>query len=423
MILIKNTRVFDGFDPKLTEHASIVIDGSHVREITQEAVNEENFEKVIDAENRVAIPGLIDAHVHLHFAGSFGEELREDEIVVHSTRFAKEVLLRGFTTVRDAFGAVYGLKAGIDKHVVDGPRIFPSYAAISQTSGHGDMRSSRTQVRTESGLHPLTALRRGDSVAIADGVPEVLRATRDQLFLGASQIKTFTGGGLSSKFDPLFGLQYTFDELKAIVETTRHFGTYVMAHVYGAEGIRHAVEAGIQSIEHGVLLDEETAKLVKDRGVWFCTGPQFGKVLENVPPGFDKILKDYEILHRGEEIQSELINKYDIPILYGTDAIRDDSNRPAATQLADFGAYKRRFGSLKGLRSATGNFYQINRELCTGQQPYPEGKIGVLEKGSFADLLLVDGNPVEDLDVLTNVDNIRVIIKDGVTYKNTIEGS
>jgi imidazolonepropionase-like amidohydrolase len=423
MILIKNTRVFDGFNPKLTEHASIVIDGSHVREITQEAVNEENFDKVIDAGNRVAIPGLIDAHVHLHFTGNPSEELREDEVAIRSTRFAKEVLLRGFTTVRDALGAVYGLKANIDKHIIDGPRIFPSYAAISQTSGHGDKRTSRAQERTESGLHSLTSLRRGGSVVIADGIPEVLRATREQLFLGASQIKTYTGGGLSSKFDPLFGLQYTSDELKAIVETTRHFGTYVMAHVYSADGIRHAVEAGVQSIEHGVLLDEETAKLVKDRGVWFCTGPQFGRPLENVPPGFEKIVRNYELLHRGEEIQSELIDKYDIPILYGTDAIRDDSNRPAATQLGDLGAYKRRFGSLKGLRSATGNFYQINRELCTEQQPYPDGKIGVLEEGSFADLLLVDGNPVEDLDVLTNVDNIRVIIKDGVTYKNTIEGS
>jgi imidazolonepropionase-like amidohydrolase len=420
--LVKNTRVFDGFDPKLKEGASIVIKDGLVSEIVQEPVSEENFAEVIDAENRVVIPGLVDAHVHLHFAGSH-DELREDEIIVNSTRFAKEVLLRGFTTVRDALGAVYGLKAGIDKGIVDGPRIYPSYASISQTSGHGDFRSSRAQISAESGLRSDTLLRRRESVAIADGVPEVLRATREQLFLGASQIKTFVGGGLSSRWDPLFGLQYTTEELKAIVETARHFGTYVMAHVYSAEGIQHAIRAGIKSIEHGVLLDEETAKLAKDEGVWFCTGPQFGTApnLEEIPPGFEKILKNFTILHEGEKLQSALINEYDLPILFGTDAIRTEDNRIATSQLGDLGAYKRRFGSLKGLRSATGNFYKINRELVTWQEPYPEGKVGVLENGSFADLLVVEGNPVEDLDVLTDVENIRVIIKNGLTYKNTLK--
>lgn len=419
MQLIENATVFDGYHETLKEKANIVIADGLVREITHQPVATENFSEVIDASDRVVIPGLVDAHVHLAFTSLRDNTKRPDELLVRSTRFAREMLLRGFTTVRDAGGAIYGLKAGIDTGFAEGPRIFPSYRGISQTGGHGDSRSNRALPRTglEDQLSPFL---RDNPYVTADGIPEVLRATREQLFLGASQIKVFVGGGLSSRFDPMWSVQYTQDELRAVVETTGHFGTYVMAHVYTSEGMQHAAKAGIRCFEHATLLDEETARIVQDQGIWLCGGPQFGAPFEDVPAGLEKIAKHYERLHQGEIIQSELINKYDIPVLFGTDAMRDENNNIAVKQLADLAGFKRRFGSLKGLRSATGNFFRINQELNQMCNPYPDGKVGVLEGGSFADLLIVEGNPVQDLDVLTDVDNIKVVMKEGTVYKNTL---
>lgn len=206
-IIIKNANVFDGKNENLKMHVSIIIEKNLVKEITNQPVAEENFETVIDAQGKTVIPGLTDAHVHLSGGNDIPREsMRIDEKAVRSVRFAKDMLLRGFTTVRDAGGIVYGLKKNIDNGYLEGPRIFPSHSYLSQTSGHGDTRASRAEERLTDAIYTSPNLLSGYT-ALADGVEEVLRAAREQLFLGASQIKIMAGGGVSSLYDPIQTVQ------------------------------------------------------------------------------------------------------------------------------------------------------------------------------------------------------------------------
>lgn len=416
-LLIKNANVFDGKHAELRKNASIVIEDKLVKEIVGVPLSEDGFAAVYDAGNQTVIPGLTDAHVHLSITGhSLADGWRIDEKAVRSVRFAKEMLLRGFTTVRDAGGITYGLKKNIDNGFLEGPRILPSNAMISQTSGHGDIRASHAEERITDGIYASADLNSKISV-IADGADEVLRAVREQLFLGASQIKLMAGGGFSSAYDPIPTVQFTLEEMKAAVGAASDYGTYVMAHLYTPQSMRRAAEAGVKCFEHATLLDEETAKMVADKGIWLTPGPQLGREYptEGLPKAVVKLFDDFR---QGESRSTELIDKYNLPILYGTDAF-GDIGKAAAIQLDDFRLYKARFGSFRGLVAATGNAHEMLK-LSSFLNPYPEGKIGVLEEGAFADLLIVRGNPVENLAVLADIDNIRFIMKDAAVYKNTL---
>lgn len=412
-ILIKNVNVFDGKNEKLKENVNIVVKNNLIGEIVGGTVSEENFKQVIDAHGKTAIPGLIDAHVHLGL--SLGG-LRTDEIAVQSVRFARDMLLRGFTTIRDAGGLVYGLKKNIDNGYLDGPRIFPSHGFISQTCGHGDCRGSRAEERITDGIYASANLNAQKAV-LSNGVPEVLRSVRENLFLGASQIKIMAGGGISSEYDPIQTVQFTFEEMKAAVDAASDYGTYVMAHLYTPKAMQRAAKSGVKSFEHATLLDEETARIIAANGIWVTPGPQFGRIHEVKEFSSAKSRKA-EFVRQGESIATDLINKYNIPILFGTDSFGNpdfvDKN-----QLDDLRFFNKRFGSYKGILAATGNFNEIVK-LTTYQNPYPEGEIGLLEEGAFADLLIVEGNPVEDLDILSDRNNIRLIMKDAVVYNNTL---
>jgi imidazolonepropionase-like amidohydrolase len=415
-IVIKNANVFDGRLETL-QTGAIVIENSLVKEIVRGNFQEDSFGTVIDAQNKTVIPGLTDAHVHLFFTGNgVSDTLRVDEKAVRSVRFARDMLLRGFTTVRDAGGIVYGLKKNIDDGYLVGPRILPSNAFISQTSGHGDTRLSRAEERLADGYYASANIQSRATV-IADGVAEVTRAVREQLFLGASQIKIMAGGGISSAYDPIQTVQFTYEEMKAAVDAASDYGTYVMAHLYTPQSMQRAARAGVKSFEHASMLDEETAKIVAGNGIWIMPGPQLGREM-NFPNIPESILRKAAFVRNGEIIATEMINKYNLPILFGTDSF-GDPKRAEAFQLDDFRYFKKRFGSFRGLVAATGNINEIIK-LSTYQNPYPDGKIGVLEPGAFADLLIVDGNPVEDLDVLADQDNIRLIMKDAQIYKNTL---
>jgi imidazolonepropionase-like amidohydrolase len=412
-ILIKNAQVFDGRKPKLEQNRQIIIEDNLVAAVTGESVAEENFGTVIDAAGRIAMPGLTDCHVHLSLTGeTLDTALRVDEMAVRSVRFAKEILLRGFTSVRDAGGVTFGLKKNIDAGFLEGPRIFPSNAFLSQTCGHGDIRAGRGEERIADGIYASASLSTKASVLV-DGVPEMLRAVRQQLFLGASQIKLMAGGGLSSAYDPLPTLQFTFEEIQAAVNAAADFGTYVMVHAYTPPAMQRAVKAGVKCLEHASWLDEETARMAAAEGIWLMPGPQFGRDYPGELPEAIKTLAAE--LRQRENTATEYMNKYDLPIVYGTDSLGDPA-RARVFQLDDFRFFKKRFGSVKGLLAATGNVHELLK-LSAYQNPYPEGKIGVLEKGSFADLLLVAGNPAEDLDVLADGANITLIMKNGVIYK------
>lgn len=421
-LLIERVNVFDGFHETMTENASIVVEDNLVREILTGPVSHDGFDRVIDGGGRTAMPGMVDNHVHLGMSAPAAEmdAMRIDELAIRSARFAREMLERGFTTVRDAGGVVYGLKASIDKGFVPGPRIFPSHACISQTCGHADFRSNRAQERLIGGEHTAPVMRSGGMV-LADGVDEVMRAVRDQLFLGASQIKVMAGGGLSSKFDHLFTAQYTFEELKAAVDCAADYGTYVMAHIYTPRCMQRAARAGVMSFEHATLMDEETARIIRDKGIWVMPGPQFGSAIPRQGSGAPKASGHQipiEDMQAAEARSTELINRFDIPFLFGTDA-SDDPVYVAKRQHSDISLFKKRFGSLRTLRALTGNVHELGK-LCTYQHPYPDGKLGLLESDAYADLLLVEGDPLADAEVLCDPANIRLVMKDGVIYKSDL---
>lgn len=416
-ILIKNANVFDGKHENLKKNTSVIIEDNLVKEIYEGAVSEREFEQIIDAENKTVIPGLTDAHVHLFYNGNgISDAMRQDENAVRSVRFARDMLLRGFTTVRDAGGVTYGLKKNIDNGYLEGPRILPSNAFISQTSGHGDTRASRAEYRLTDGIYTSAVLQSKGTV-LADGVAEVLRAVREQLFLGASQIKIMAGGGISSAYDPIQTVQFTLEEMKAAVSAAEDYGTYVMAHLYTSQSMQRAAKAGVKSFEHATIMDEETAKIIAANGIWVTPGPQCGRNWHNeLTP--ESVKRKSAMVKQGEAFTTELIHKYNLPILFGTDSF-GDPDRVDKYQLEDFSFFKKRFGSFKGLVAATGNVYELTK-LMTYQNPYPEGKIGVLEKGAFADLCIVEGNPVADLDILADRNNMKLIMKDGKIYKNIL---
>lgn len=319
------------------------------------------------------------------------------------------MLLRGFTTIRDMGGPSFGLKQAIDEGVLVGPRIFPSGAMVSQTSGHGDFRHRAASAVSNTGIDVMEQRGYG---RLADGESAVLLAVREQLREGAAQIKVAAGGGLSSNYDPLDSVQYLDAELRAAVRAAADWGTYVAVHAYTPESIRRSVEAGVRSIEHAHLIDEPTMRLIAQRGVfvspqaYLFSGnafPMTGRAAA-MPSGLDRMM--------------QLAKKHGAKIAFGTDVF--GGPRMYALQSKEFTARLRWFDPLTILRQAT----SLNGELLAlsgPRNPYAGAALGVLEPGAWGDVLIVEGDPLVDIGVLEDPDkNIRVIVKGGVVYKNTL---
>ncbi len=416
--LIKNVDVFDGKNPVLAKGQNIVITDHLVTDIFSGDFSEEGFDEILDGKGRCAIPGLADAHVHLGKTHIDGATASYDAII--GSLVAGKLLDHGITTVRDAGSVTGGLKRAIDERVIPGPRIYPSMNYLSQTCGHGDSGAAHEN-RDIQYRNP-----RGG--VLCDGTAECRRAAREQFYLGASQIKIMAGGGMSSLCDPVETLQFSPEEMRAIVETAEDYGSYVLAHLYTSPCMKRAIKAGVKSLEHGHWLDEETARMIEGSGVFLDPCPQFtpeeirwnhmgefsdqpSQLKKKKKPGGDKVREHIEET-------TELINRFDLKILFGTDLMIMYNGYEPRDSL-DFTVYKKRFGSYKGLLAASGNFNELTK-LTTYQNPYPDGEIGLLQKGSYADIVITDGNPVEDLDILGNTENIRLVMKDGLVYKNTL---
>jgi imidazolonepropionase-like amidohydrolase len=415
--LFREVRIFDGRSDQLSDATNVLVTGNTIATISPQVDPAAGGEQrmVIDGGGRVLMPGLIDAHAHLWFetlSWQVGAAADSSYIDIVSGIAAQALLMRGFTTVRDAGGPVFGLKRAIDEGLVAGPRIFPSGAFISQTSGHGDYRSRYEVPRGICGH-----LSHGElvgAVAIADGVGEVLRAVREQLMLGASQIKMMAGGAVISPYDPIDVTEYTEAELRAGVEAAANWGTYVLVHAYTPRAVQQCIRAGVRCIEHGHLLDEETAAMMTEHEVWWSLQPFLDD--EDAIPIPDPVRRPKQLqISNGTDTAYQLAKKYQIKLAWGTDTIFDP--KLASRRGAQLAKMSRWFTPAEVLQMAT----STNAELLamSGQRnPYP-GRLGVVEEGALADLLLVDGNPLQDLSLVATPDTcFSVIMKDGRIYKN-----
>jgi imidazolonepropionase-like amidohydrolase len=391
--------------------------GNVITSIGAEPPEAQRAPAVIEGAGRTLMPGLIDAHAHMAFGTVSQQELLTADLAyvgVRGASAAAEMLLRGFTSVRDAGGPSFGIKRAIDEGHVAGPRIWPSGAFISQTSGHGDFRLPYETPRGSRG-HLAHAELVGASV-IADGPDEVLRGVREQLMHGASQIKMMAGGGVASGYDPIDVTEFTEAEMRAGVEAAENWGTYVMVHAYVDRAVRQALRAGARSIEHGHLLGEETVAMIAEHQAWWSMQP-FLDDEDAVPmPNPLNRAKQLQVIE-GTDNAYRLAKKHGVKLAWGTDTLFDA--KLASRQGAQLAKMRRWFSPVEVLRMAT----SANAELLalSGERsPYP-GRLGVIAEGALADLLLVDGNPLEDLDLVAKPErSFVVVMKDGRVHKNAL---
>lgn len=412
-VLLRNIRLFDGVGLGLRDGVQVLVRGAQVEAILEGAAAPPDGARVIDGGGRVLMPGLIDVHWHALLAAIPQlAAMTADIAYLHlaAAAEAEKTLLRGFTTVRDAGGPSFALKRAIDEGLIVGPRIFPSGAMISQTAGHGDFRY-RYEVPRGARLSYSEEV---GAAAIADSPDEVRRRTREQLMLGASQVKVMAGGGVASLYDPLDATQFTLPELRAAVEAAEDWGTYVMVHVYMPAGIRRAIEAGVRCIEHGQLTDADTTRLMADRGVWWSLQPL---MIGATPYPDAERREQLRMVTEGNDAAYEMAKRFGVKTGWGSDILFDP--RSTARQSARFAALTRWYTPAQALRMATADNAEL-LALSGARGPYRH-RLGRIEAGAYADMLLVEGNPLESLALFEDpAANLRLIMKDGRIHKNTL---
>ncbi len=413
-VAFTNVKVFDGKSDRLREGVAVIVEGDAIKAIEDKGNPLGGDMRVIDGGGRTLTPGLIDAHWHAMMAAMPIPLLMTADIGfinIVAADEAEKTLMRGFTSVRDMAGPAFGLKRAIDAGVVSGPRIWPSGAMISQTSGHGDFR-----MPYEVPAPWDAALSRGEAFGagmIADGVDQVLKRVREQLMLGASQIKLAAGGGVSSNHDPLDSAQYTTPEFRAAVESAENWGTYVAVHAYTPRAIQTAIRAGVRSIEHGQLMDEETARMIADTGVWLSTQPfLMDEDATPFPEGSPNQSKQIDMTSGTDRAYSYAI-KHKLKTAWGTDTLFDA--KLTTRQGAQLAKLKRWHSPIEIMKMATGTNGEL-LAMAGPRNPYPR-KIGVIEPGAYADLLLVAGDPTTNIDLVADPRNFLVIMKNGRIYR------
>ncbi|MFP2905508.1 amidohydrolase family protein [Pyxidicoccus sp. 3LFB2] len=415
-VLLQNVRIFDGRSAQLSPPSHVLVVGNKIHRISTGPipVDSQHAPRTLQGGGRTLMPGMIDAHTHLMFATLSQVTLLTSDIGflnVAAVKAAGDMLMRGFTSVRDMGGPVFGLKRGIDSGLVPGPRIWPSGAFISQSGGHGDFRLPN-EIPAKPG--ELSWSERIGAAAIADSPDLVRQRTREQLMLGATQVKLMAGGGVSSDYDPLDVTQYTVAELRAAVEAAENWGTYVAVHAYTPRAVRQAIEAGVKCIEHGQLLDAPTVKLMADHEVWWSMQPFLDDQPTPFPEGSPSRLKQLQ-MYSGTDTAYALAKEHKLKVAWGADILFDAET--AAMQGHQVSKMVRWFTPAEVLRMVTsGNASLL--ALSGPRTAYP-GRLGVVEEGALADLLLVDGDPLTKLPLIDDPSrNLLMIMKDGVVYKN-----
>jgi len=418
--LFSNLRIFDGKSDKLSAPSYVLVRGNVIEKIstTPLPTDRRADTTLIDGGGRTLMPGLIDAHWHAMLATTPLNVLMtvdDGYLNLLAGREAEKTLMRGFTTIRDVGGPTFGLKRAIDEGVVVGPRIYPSGAMITITGGHGDFRQPYELPRALGA--PTTRTEEMGGSMIADSPDEVRVRVREQLMLGATQIKLTAGGGVASPHSPLDVSTFTEPELRAAVEAADNWGTYVTVHAYTPKAIRRSIDAGVKCIEHGHLMDEATAKLMADKKIWLSTQPFPPEMADVFPPGSSERAKFEEVL-KGMDTTYRLAKTYSLKTAFGTDILFSPALAPRQGEL--LASLTRWYTPAAVLAMAT----SVNAELLalSGlRNPYP-GKLGRIEEGALADLLLVDGDPLANIKLLEDPEkNLLVIMKNGKIYKNTVK--
>lgn len=413
-ILFRNVRIFDGKSVSLSAPSSVLVRNNTIEKISTGDATAAGL--AIDGGGRVLMPGLIDAHWHAMLVRPTPMAALAGDVGYNNLLAAAEAtatLMRGFTTVRDMGGPSFGLKQAIDEDLVAGPRIYPSGAMITITSGHGDFRQLSDLPRTIGRM--LSRMERIGGSMVADSPDEVRMRAREQLMQGASQVKLAAGGGVASPFSPLDVSTFTEPELRAAVEAADNWGTYVATHAYTPVAIQRSIAAGVRCIEHGHLMDEASARLMAEKGIWLSTQPflDLAGATALGPAEQDKMRQ----VVAGTDRLYALARKYGIKTAFGTDVLF--SKALADKQGALLSALTRWYTPAEALTMATSTNAELLR-LSGLRDPYP-GKLGVVEEGALADLLLVDGNPLDDIRLIEDPSkNFVVIMKDGRIYKNSL---
>jgi imidazolonepropionase-like amidohydrolase len=408
----RDVRVFDGRSDRLSDRTNVLVRGETIADIGP-GVQASSGARVVDGRGRTLMPGLIDVHVHMTFSALpmmrlLSPDLTPQSAEAAAARNAEAMLMRGFTSVRDMGGPVWGLKAGIDAGRYRGPRIWPSGPAISQTAGHGDFRLPNEPSRRFTGQ--ASRAEKLGAAFIADGRDEVLTAVRENLRFGASQIKLMAGGGTSSQYDPLDVTQYTSDEMRAAVEAAEDWGAYVTVHAYHARSVRRAIEAGVKVIEHGQLLDEDTLRLMAERGTWLSGQTLMADSPNMAPARREKRRPVIE----GQERLWPLAKRLGVKLAWGTDFLFEpDINVQQNSYILRLSPW---FTPAEILRLVTHDNAQL-LALSGERSPY-KGRLGVVEPGALADLILVNGDPLQNLALIADPRaNFDVIMKNGTLHK------
>jgi len=413
-------------------------DAYTIRVIGEEAkiVKKEVKVSVINGEGRTLMPGLIEGHGHLQLNGNALADIENnrglDELAVRSTAKAKNALMSGFTSWRDAGGMGRGLKKAIDEGVVIGPRIYPSGAFLGPSGSHADFRNFTTPNETVYGANSSGA--RNGLTFTADGVDMIKTGARQNFMQGATQIKIMSSGGVASAFDPWQLNAYSAEEISAAVEIAEAYGSYVMSHAYSKVSILRCLNNGVKTIEHGFMFDGDIAKVMEEKGAYMTTNmhafsPYLGDIeaIKSSPASARKA----ESAQKAFANYIENVKKYQPKVAFQADCVGGVESCTKQTDHEIFLSAKF-FGNLfalKSLTSVAGEMVALSGDVLN---PYIEGPLGVVEEGAYADLLLVDGNPLEDITVIggnekwfdapprDGIETLRVIMKDGKIYKNTL---
>ncbi|SAK89440.1 amidohydrolase [Caballeronia calidae] len=410
MLILKNARVLDVDHERDDGRYSIVIDGDTIREVTREPVQTSGAQ-VIDVGGKTVMPGMIDCHVHViasvaHLGNN--SRLPNTFAVLRAVPILAGMLNRGFTTVRDAGGADYALSRAIEDGVIAGPRLFVAGKALSQTGGHGDFRERFDN----SDPDPCGCNRNMGAIGrVVDGVDEMRKAVREEMRAGAHHIKIMASGGVASPTDPIGNLQFSVDEVKAAVEEAESHQTYVMAHAYTAKAIARVVKLGVRTIEHGNLIDDETAGVMAEHGAYavptLVTYDAMSKVGAQMGLAQDTLDKNESVRKRGLEALA-MLHKRGVKMGLGTDL------------LGDMHQYQNDELSIRA--DIVGPFEAIRQATAYGAEIVNmKGKLGVVAAGAYADLLVVDGDPLKDIRVLTGQgERIAGVMKHGAWVREKL---